>query len=60
MAKVLVAIAIAISVSGCALIAAGFIGAGVEEEHQQWCASHRMESNCWAYYSRRGSHVRYH
>jgi TRAP-type mannitol/chloroaromatic compound transport system permease large subunit len=41
---------IACATSGCALIAAGVIGASVERQHRDWCRFHTQESNCWNYY----------
>ncbi len=36
----------------CTLIAAGVVGAAVEQQHREWCRSHLWESNCWDYYRR--------
>ncbi len=43
---------IAFATPGCALIAAGVVGAAVEREHRDWCRFHPQESNCWIYYHR--------
>ncbi len=34
---------------GCTLIAAGVIGATIEQQHRDWCRFHPRESNCWQY-----------
>ena len=46
----LVSLLILSTLPGCALIAAGIVGATVEREHRDWCRFHRYESNCWEYY----------
>jgi hypothetical protein len=56
---ILALLIIAVSCSGCALFAAGFIGAEVEKQHALWCQNHPMESNCWQYTQTVwGSHAR--